>query len=51
MNRRVIAIAILCVGIAAFAFGLSLGQHELVRTWLQVFSEAYAPYFPQPIPP
>ncbi len=51
MNRRVIAIAILCIGFAALAFGLSLGQHEIVRSWLQVFSDAYAPYFPQPLLP
>ncbi|MFW9830922.1 MAG: hypothetical protein ACFFD8_04030, partial [Candidatus Thorarchaeota archaeon] len=51
MNRRVIAIALLCLGISALAFGLAIGQHELVRSWLQVFSDAYAPYFPQPIPP
>jgi hypothetical protein len=51
MNRRVIAIAILCVGLAALAFGISLGQHEIIRSWLQVFSDVYAPYFPQPITP
>lgn len=50
MNRRVIAIALLCVGISALAFGLAIGQHELVRSWLQVFSDAYAPYFPWPSP-
>jgi hypothetical protein len=51
MNRRVIAIAILCVGLAALAFGISLGQHEIIRSWLQVFSDVYTPYFPQPITP
>ncbi|MFX1300799.1 MAG: hypothetical protein ACFFAL_05985 [Promethearchaeota archaeon] len=50
MNRRVIAIALLCLGISAFAFGLAIGQHELVRSWLQYFSDAYAINFPQPIP-
>ncbi len=51
MNRRVIAIALLCIGISALAFGLALGQHEIVRSWLQVFSDAYAPYFPFPPTP
>ncbi|MFX1564329.1 MAG: hypothetical protein ACFFDP_13580 [Promethearchaeota archaeon] len=46
MERRVIAIALICIGISALAFGLVLGQHELVQSWIQNFSDAYAPYFP-----
>ena len=44
MERRIIAIALICIGIAALAFGLALGQHELVRSWLRVFSDAYQPF-------
>jgi len=50
MERRVIAIALICIGLCSLAFGLALGQHELVRFWLQRFSDAYAPYFPPRIP-
>jgi len=46
LERRVIAIALICIGLSALAFGLALGQHELVRNWVQYFSDAYAAYFP-----
>ncbi|MFX1562141.1 MAG: hypothetical protein ACFFDP_02410 [Promethearchaeota archaeon] len=48
MERRVIAIVLICIGISALAFGLTLGQHELVHSWLRNFSDAYSLYFPTP---
>ncbi|MFX1474270.1 MAG: hypothetical protein ACFFCO_02165 [Promethearchaeota archaeon] len=47
MNRRAIAIALICIGLSALAFGLALGQHEIIHYWLQRVSDAYI--FPPPL--
>ena len=41
MNRRLIAIALICIGLSAIAFGLAIGQHEMIHHWLQQISDAY----------
>ncbi len=48
MNQRVIAIALICIGLSALAFGLALGQHEMIHFWLQRISDAYV--FPPQLP-